>query len=125
MELSRFYHGSRQSKKDSKGRIVSPKLPTSRLLARVKVRDQVSHPLRRDLPLVFQSTGQTCRKFQTLIRSAQQNRSAVGTPLSLIKFRDYGTRRDSREQNTLCYRMLIQTKASCWSQNRLDTGFVP
>jgi hypothetical protein len=42
---------------------------------------------------------------------AQQNRSAIGTALSLIELRDYRTRKNSWEKNTLCYRMLVQAKS--------------
>src|SRR5215831_9779112 len=87
------------------------------------------HPLRKQLtqfmlnffrlPSVLQSLGESRGQMQTLIGSSQQNRSAIGTALSLIELRHYGTLRNSREENTLCRVMLAQAKASFWSQTRL------
>src|SRR5262249_52884760 len=71
------------------------------------------------LPSVLQSLGESRGQMQTLIGSSQQNRSAIGTALSLIELRHYGTLRNSREENTLCRVMLAQAKASFWSQTRL------
>jgi hypothetical protein len=77
------------------------------------------------LALILQRLGDSGSEVQSLIGSAQQNGSAVRAALGLIKPRDHRTQRDSREQNTLCCGMLAHAKASDWSQNRVDNGFVP
>src|SRR5215470_2801630 len=93
------------------------------------------HPLRKQLaqlmfdffglPSVLQGLGKSRGQLQALIRCTQQNRSAIGTALSLIELRHYGTLKNSREENTLCRVMLAHAKASFWSQTRLVNGFVP
>jgi hypothetical protein len=60
-----------------------------------------------------------------LIGGTQQNGSAVRAALRLIKLRDHRTRRDSREENTLCYILLVQAKASCLVKNCVDNSFLP
>ena len=63
--------------------------------------------------------------MQALIGSTQQNRSTIGTALLLIELRHHRTLKNSREENTLRCGMLTHAKASDWSQNRIDNGFVP
>jgi hypothetical protein len=77
------------------------------------------------LPLVLQSLGESGSEVQSLIGDAQQNCPAVRAALLLIKLRDDRTRRDSREENTLCYRMLVQAKACCLVKNCVDNSFMP
>ncbi|MFZ0771841.1 MAG: hypothetical protein WCA49_05545 [Candidatus Sulfotelmatobacter sp.] len=60
-------------------------------------------PLR--LPHVFQSTAQSRNQYQLLIGGAQQNRSAIGTALPLIKLGRDWTLNNSWKENTFvsCY----------------------
>src|SRR4029077_14095610 len=107
------------------GRIVGIRIPASD--GHHALRDQFDQLVLYfvGLPLLLQSLGESGSEVQSLIGGAQQNCPAVRAALWLIKLRDDRTRRNSWEENTLCYLMLVQAKASCWSQNRLDNGFVP
>jgi len=75
------------------------------------------------LPLVLQSLGESGSEVQSLISGAQQNCPAVRAALWLIKLRHDRTRRDSREENTLCYILLAQAKASCVVKNCVNNSF--
>src|ERR1700722_696354 len=48
--------------------------------------------------------------MQSLIGGAQQDGSAVRAALWLIKLHDHRARKDTREQNSLCYILLVQQK---------------
>ena len=75
------------------------------------------------LPLVFQSLSQHGSQSQPSIGSAQQDRPAVGTALSLIKLGHDRTVKNSWEENALCRVMLAQTKASCLVKNCVNNSF--
>jgi hypothetical protein len=107
------------------GRIVGIRIPASD--GHHTLRDQFDQRVLyfAGLPLVLQSLGESGSEVQSLIDGAQQNRPAVRAALLLIKLRDDRTRRDSREENTLCYRMLVQAKASCLVKNCGDNSFLP
>ena len=77
------------------------------------------------LPWIPQAGCQFIYQSIVAIGGLQQHSAAVGTILLLIKLGNDRLAKNSREQQTLCRAMLAQVKASDWSQNRVDNGFVP
>jgi hypothetical protein len=91
------------------------------------LRDQFSQlmPDLFRLPLVFQGLGQHGSQSQSSISGAKQDRSPVGTALSLIKLCDDRTLKNSWEENALCRVMLAQTKASFLVKDCVNNSFLP
>src|SRR6266516_7008175 len=64
------------------------------------------------LPVVSQTGGQCRSQPQPPLGGFEQNRSAIGTALPLIKRRDHRSIKDIWKKETLCYGMFAQAKAS-------------
>jgi hypothetical protein len=69
------------------------------------------------LPLVSKARGQSSHQSIVPIGGLQQQGSAVGTPLSLIKLCYYRPAKNSREQQTLCCAIVRHSEASFVAAN--------
>src|ERR1022692_41363 len=64
------------------------------------------------LPPIHDAVGQTLRQTQPIIASLQQNRSAIGTAVALVKLRHQRAAKQVGKQNTLCCAIVSHAKAS-------------
>ena len=69
------------------------------------------------LPLIFQAGRQRLSQLNPAISRFQQDCSAVGTPLPLVKLGDHRLRKNIGEQQTLCSAILGQPKTSLIGSN--------
>ena len=69
------------------------------------------------LPVVSQTTRQRRSQPQAPLGSLQQNRSAIGTALPLVKLRDHWSIKNIWKKKTVCCGMFGQAKASLLVSN--------
>jgi hypothetical protein len=65
-----------------------------------------------DWPPVIDTADQRLGQPKATVACPQQDRSAIGTGMLLVKFRDYRLARQIRKQNTLSCAIVIHAKAS-------------
>jgi hypothetical protein len=73
------------------------------------------------LPLVPQTPGQTGDQSVTAVGGFQQNGSAIGTALLLVKSSNDGLGKNLREQQTLCRAIVDHAEASFVASNTVFT----
>jgi hypothetical protein len=90
---------------------------------REEVADLVRHPRRR--PRIGDRRGQGREQAEVAIGRFEQDRAAVRARMGLIEGRDQGTIGQVREQNSLCYRRLVQRNRLRVGKRRLVNSVVP
>ena len=89
------------------------------------LREQIAQrvPHLATLPTVDHAAAQGVDQTVAPLRGFQQNRPTVGTRVGLVEGGYQGLVEEIRKEDSLCYRVVAQSKPPLWGKARLATAF--